>query len=255
MKRRTPAITLVALVVAWLATEAVLTRRAKPPRSVVDVKSFLDWRPGTQEFTLIPGPSGDHLLAMGPRRGLLASGPPAYVFDPAGRLVDWSRDIGDDAAFNGRWPAQLVRGLGRAVPRGEVGAWLEAAATPRGNLEFRDGAAQVVATANLHMPDPLPPDGGRFEGAWELLWSKPPFPADATTPGKYSAEVHDREVFINLAPGMSDNNVVLVGSKKQDALAGGWQYATFAGGKTMGTFRLANGAAAGTGPPASRPAR
>jgi hypothetical protein len=163
------------------------------------------------------------------------------VFDPAGRLVDWSRDVGDDPAFNARWPAKFVRGLGKTVPRGEVGAWLEAAAAPAGNLVFRDGTDNVVARADLHLPDPLPPDGGRFEGKWELLWSKAPFPADATTPGKYTAEVHDREVFINLAPGMSDNNVVLAGQLKQDALVGGWQHATFAGGKTMGTFRLARG--------------
>lgn len=132
MKRRLPLIAVVLLVLAFVATELVLTRRTAPPRRVVDVRTFLQWRPGTDHFTVIPSPTGEHLMATGARGGLLASGPPAYVFDPAGRLVDFSRDVGDDPAFDGRWQAQFLRGLGRTVPRAEVGAWLEAVARGAG---------------------------------------------------------------------------------------------------------------------------
>lgn len=33
----------------------------------------------------------------------LPSGPPVYVFDSAGKLLDWSRDIGDDPTFQEQW--------------------------------------------------------------------------------------------------------------------------------------------------------
>jgi hypothetical protein len=31
------------------------------------------------------------------------SGPPAYLFDGSGRLVDWTPDVGDGAAFRQTW--------------------------------------------------------------------------------------------------------------------------------------------------------
>jgi hypothetical protein len=33
----------------------------------------------------------------------LVSGPPLYVFDRSGKLVDWSRDIGDDGVYDDKW--------------------------------------------------------------------------------------------------------------------------------------------------------
>lgn len=33
----------------------------------------------------------------------LVSGPPLYVFDRSGKLVDWSRDIGDDGVYDEKW--------------------------------------------------------------------------------------------------------------------------------------------------------
>lgn len=33
----------------------------------------------------------------------LPSGPPTYVFDSAGKLVDWTRDSGDDPVFQQKW--------------------------------------------------------------------------------------------------------------------------------------------------------
>lgn len=34
----------------------------------------------------------------------LPSGPPCYVFDDAGNLVDWTADVGDSGEFRRRWP-------------------------------------------------------------------------------------------------------------------------------------------------------
>src|SRR5262245_20975288 len=33
----------------------------------------------------------------------IASGPPAYIFTTAGRLVDWTKDRGDDNRFASNW--------------------------------------------------------------------------------------------------------------------------------------------------------
>lgn len=34
----------------------------------------------------------------------LPSGPPCYIFDDAGNLVDWTADLGDSGEFQQRWP-------------------------------------------------------------------------------------------------------------------------------------------------------
>jgi len=39
----------------------------------------------------------------------LPSGPPGYVFDGAGNLVEWCRDLGDNPDFCKRW-SQLING-------------------------------------------------------------------------------------------------------------------------------------------------
>lgn len=46
-----------------------------------------------------------YLVAFGPMDPWLAvpSGPAAYVFDPDGKLVDWTGDSGDDPAFQVLW--------------------------------------------------------------------------------------------------------------------------------------------------------
>lgn len=49
--------------------------------------------------------SVDYYVAFGPIKALLAlpSGPPAYVFDSKGKMIDWSSDIGDDSHFSDKW--------------------------------------------------------------------------------------------------------------------------------------------------------
>ena len=39
----------------------------------------------------------------------IPSGPPCYVFDSGGTLIDWTKDIGDDSRFVERWPVSLRR--------------------------------------------------------------------------------------------------------------------------------------------------
>lgn len=56
-----------------------------------------------------------HILVMDGRRWYcvigplpptwtLPSGPPCYIFDDAGNLVDWTADVGESGGFRRRWP-------------------------------------------------------------------------------------------------------------------------------------------------------
>jgi len=45
-----------------------------------------------------------YTIWSGPTKEIyLPSGPPVYVFDSAGKLLDWSRDSGDDPTFLQKW--------------------------------------------------------------------------------------------------------------------------------------------------------
>lgn len=53
-------------------------------------------------------PEGTYYVAYGSMAGswlAVPSGPPAYVFDGSGMLVDYSSAIGDDSMFHKKWPA------------------------------------------------------------------------------------------------------------------------------------------------------
>jgi len=78
----------------------------KPPDGVQSLEPFIAAMPapeylrvkkeGKKEFLVWTGPTPGHFLI--PR-----SGPPGYVFDESGHLVDWSRDQGDDSGFQKAW--------------------------------------------------------------------------------------------------------------------------------------------------------
>lgn len=48
------------------------------------------------------------------------SGPPVYIFDSTGQLIDWTADEGDDEAFRSRWSTFF---RGRALTPQELHAW------------------------------------------------------------------------------------------------------------------------------------
>jgi hypothetical protein len=127
------------------------------------------------------------------------------------------------------------------------------ATAPAGNLVFLDNAGSVVATADLQLPRPLPPAGRRFHGTWRLLSFKKGFPSASTRPGAYSGDVSEEGVSIDLNPGTADSNVVLGGDFKDGSMTGTWYHATFAGGKSLGTFSLTGPVAGGAVPPKDHP--
>ena len=97
-----------------------MDRRTMVPASVTDFPTFVHWQQSPRDIEVIRQGGADYLLATGRARGLLASGPSGYVFDRAGRLVDWSSDVGDDPRFRDRW----IPSSRRSGPHLDVGAAL-----------------------------------------------------------------------------------------------------------------------------------
>ena len=56
------------------------------------------------EVRCVTAKGRDYILATAPMvEWALQSGPPMYVFDSQGRLLDYTLDSGDDPAFMNRW--------------------------------------------------------------------------------------------------------------------------------------------------------
>lgn len=107
-----------------------------------------------------------------------------------------------------------------------------------GNLVFFDVANQPIAFAQFDLPKSIPAMGGKFEGTYQFTCTQPDFPSVESLPGRYFAMVFDQWITFDLTPGMADNNVYFHGQFKGNQLRGTWGYATFAGGKEMGTVIL-----------------
>ena len=74
----------------------------EPPASVTSFSEFLAWQSPPEHLLKFTKEDQEYLLVQGPSRGVLESGPSAYVFDRAG-IVDWSEDYGDDNEFDRKW--------------------------------------------------------------------------------------------------------------------------------------------------------
>ncbi len=89
----------------WIHSEHSYARHVSP-EGVTDLRGFLA-RYGEIDhaFTIERGTTQYFVATLPVGSGLaLPSGPPAYVFDSEGRLVDWSGDTGDDSRYKHAWP-------------------------------------------------------------------------------------------------------------------------------------------------------
>jgi len=94
----------VALVVCWIWYSARVKEALDPQSRFQTYIEYRNQMPPPDELWLVLKGKEEFLVAFGGGSGLaIHSGPPAYVFDQKGRLVDWSLDIGDDSEFNSRW--------------------------------------------------------------------------------------------------------------------------------------------------------
>ena len=105
MRRLIPVIILALLGLGWVAFTAHEVRRLSPPHSAQNLRGFLTHMPAPDRLTKIDVAGQEYLLVTGvlPSSITLPSGPPQYVFDTSGRLVDWSMDCDDDPDFVAKW--------------------------------------------------------------------------------------------------------------------------------------------------------
>jgi hypothetical protein len=102
----------------WVALMSHDARRLRPPGD--SLADFLARGPEPRQWRAVRARGREYLVACGPMRHVLTfpSGEAVYVFDGAGRLVDWTIDDGDDSAFQRRWGG--LQRAGEAVPREEA---------------------------------------------------------------------------------------------------------------------------------------
>ena len=84
------------------AYDAHQRRKLIPPVDLT-LHTFFDWHPATKWTVMKTAADEEYLILIGPLRGILPSGPSAYVFDKTGELVDWETDVGDSVRFEGCW--------------------------------------------------------------------------------------------------------------------------------------------------------
>ena len=114
MRVSAPLVLGLAAAIGLYALKTCYVSPLEPPPSVVTFDDYLAWRSDATEFVRITKRGREFIQAKGPESGVLASGPSGYVFDSAGRMVDWSFDTGDDPEFVGRWYSSSHR---RGIPR------------------------------------------------------------------------------------------------------------------------------------------
>lgn len=84
---------------------------------------YMNSMPTPRNLRLVETQHGVMLIAIGPPARLLPSGPPVYVFNQGGILVDWCHDIGDSSRFKERWG--WLPALGKPISVEEAYAWLQ----------------------------------------------------------------------------------------------------------------------------------
>jgi hypothetical protein len=102
---------LAAVVLLWLRILGILTfNRYHPPEGTTTVDQLVAHLPETLKFALVEEGNRSYVVWVGRPSGALVSGPPVYVFDRTGALVDRVGDSGDsDNTFVRRLHAEACR--------------------------------------------------------------------------------------------------------------------------------------------------
>lgn len=77
-----------------------------PRGNFTNVTEYLAWGRPPMRVMRIEKEGSAFYVAYGPVDDTwlrFPSGPPGYVFDASGKLIDWSSDTGDDAGFQLEW--------------------------------------------------------------------------------------------------------------------------------------------------------
>ncbi|MDR2430541.1 MAG: hypothetical protein LBD14_06635 [Puniceicoccales bacterium] len=99
-------ILVMALLAAFFYEENRRVEAARLPEGGADLIIFLEARPNASGIRKFVRNKKVHIEVFGEVVFSLlsvASGPPAYVFDETGKLVEWTADRGSDAVFKKKW--------------------------------------------------------------------------------------------------------------------------------------------------------
>lgn len=116
------ALTLTLLLILWLMGQALLGplylayRFTPPPGTATPQALEAAIGASLQRFTLHKD-NRAYTLAVGPMLlWAMPEGPPVYIFDPRGGLIDATPDLGEDPAFVERWiTGSDFEALGRSI--------------------------------------------------------------------------------------------------------------------------------------------
>jgi hypothetical protein len=111
------------LFVGWLLSIRDWQHRMHPAGTTL--AEHLSQRPTAETQRLVDADGTKYLALIGPSESFprFPSGPPVYLFDASGNLVDWSADEGDDPEFHRRWPNLYT---GPLLTPDDVRNWAEA---------------------------------------------------------------------------------------------------------------------------------
>lgn len=96
----------VCLFAAWIWAEHRHAVALRPPQGATNLAAFLQARPESGPISRFVHAGNAHIKVVGRPGGTglsLPSGPPVYIFDTSGRLVDWCGDLGDNEEFLRKW--------------------------------------------------------------------------------------------------------------------------------------------------------
>lgn len=86
---------LLLFLVGCIAADQIPHSKAKPPKTVIDLNSYLVWHPKPMGAYRISSGTNTYYMVTGPAGRYIPSGPAGYAFDERGRFLAWSSDIGD----------------------------------------------------------------------------------------------------------------------------------------------------------------
>ena len=111
------------VVVAWLACERYHTHISNPTGRATTYAEYRARLPTPRSVEIVRSGGVQYYAAVGPIKPPLvrASGPPMYVFDDSGRMIDWTIDRNDDPRFQKRWE----RAEAKDVPVAQLDAALQ----------------------------------------------------------------------------------------------------------------------------------
>jgi hypothetical protein len=104
---------LAVLVMLYFAVVCFDRSTTNPGAQGQSIDDFLKAKRAPQKVERIEKEGQSYLFVTGRMSPLwivtVPSGPPCYVFNASGRLVDWTSDVGDAPYFQEKWPSSLKR--------------------------------------------------------------------------------------------------------------------------------------------------